>query len=309
MKIFGLTFVTILLAYSISFGQISLIGSGTYSEDFNTLANTGTSSTVPTGWAFSETGTNANGLYAAGTGSSNAGDTYSFGSTASTDRAFGGLLSGSLVPTIGAQFQNSTGFTITQVPITYTGEQWRAGVTNRNAADRIDFQLNTNATSLTTGTWTDYNSLDFNSPNINTTLGALDGNATGNKTTVNFTITGLSIVNGTTFWIRWSDFDITGSDDGLAIDDFSIDETNLPVELSSFSAIVLNNYVKLNWRTETEVSNYGFEIERLQDYNIEILQEWEKIGFVNGHGNSNSPKDYSFTDNNAQYSKYAYRLK
>ena len=37
----------------------------------------------------------------------------------------------------------------------------------------------------------------------------------------------------------------------------------LPVELSSFSAIVLENAVKLNWRTETEVNNYGFEILRV----------------------------------------------
>jgi hypothetical protein len=76
----------------------------------------------------------------------------------------------------------------------------------------------------------------------------------------------------------------------------TIASTPLPVELSSFSAIVLDNAVKLNWRTETEVSNYGFEVERLQDYNIEKLQDWKKIGFVQGHGNSNSPKDYFFID-------------
>jgi hypothetical protein len=85
--------------------------------------------------------------------------------------------------------------------------------------------------------------------------------------------------------------------------------TPLPVELSSFYAIVLDDAVKLNWRTETEVSNYGFEVERLQDYIIEKLQEWEKIGFVEGNGNSNSPKKYSYTDLNVDYGKLAYRLK
>jgi hypothetical protein len=69
----------------------------------------------------------------------------------------------------------------------------------------------------------------------------------------------------------------------------------LPVELSSFSAIVLENSVKLNWRTETEVSNYGFEIERASSLTTPV-QEWTKIGFVQGYGNSNSPKDYSFID-------------
>ncbi|RKY92004.1 MAG: hypothetical protein DRQ13_10825, partial [Ignavibacteriae bacterium] len=88
------------------------------------------------------------------------------------------------------------------------------------------------------------------------------------------------------------------------------DESPFPVELSSFTVKVLRNGgVKIDWTTETEVDNYGFDIERLQDYNIKKLQEWEKIGFVEGHGNSNSPKDYTFLDDYARYGKYAYRLK
>ena len=306
MKKLSLLFILVIIFYSYSSAQISLTGVGTYTQDFNTLANIGTSSTVPTGWAFSESGTNANTTYTAGTGSGNAGDTYSFGATSATDRAFGGLQSGTLLPTIGASFTNNTGFTITQIPITYTGEQWRLGATGR--FDQLDFQYSLDATSLTTGTWIDVNSLDFIAPNGTGTVGALDGNLSANRTLITFTITGLSIANGATFWIRWNSFDATGADDGLAIDDFSIDETNLPVELSSFSAVILDEGVKLNWRTETEVSNYGFEVERLQDYNIEKLQDWSNIGFVQGHGNSNSPKDYTFIDN-VLGGKYSYRLK
>ena len=311
MKKMVKSILLIMFTSSISLCQISLDGIGNYNEDFNTLAISGTSSVVPTGWAFSESGTNANTTYNSGTGSSNVGDTYSFGAASSTERAFGGLRSGSLIPIIGASFFNNTGFTITQLPITYTGEQWRAGVTSRNAADRIDFQLSTDATSLTTGTWTNYDALDFQSPNINTTAGALDGNAAGNRTTISYIITGLSITNGTSFWIRWTDFDITSTDDGLAIDDFSIDETSLPVELSFFSAVILDNGVKLNWQTETEVNNYGFEVGRLQNYPAsgKRLQDWETIGFVEGNGNSNSPKDYSFVDNKVAAGKYSYRLK
>ena len=83
----------------------------------------------------------------------------------------------------------------------------------------------------------------------------------------------------------------------------------LPVEISFFTATVLENEVKLNWRTQTEISNYGFEIERLQKFHIEKLQEWEDIGFVQGYGNSNSPKYYSFVDENVSSGKYSYRLK
>jgi hypothetical protein len=78
----------------------------------------------------------------------------------------------------------------------------------------------------------------------------------------------------------------------------------LPVELSSFSASIYRNSIKLNWRTETEVNNYGFEVERKS-----VNGNWDKIDFVNGCGNSNSPKDYSYTDNNVKIGKYSYRLK
>ena len=140
-----------------------------------------------------ESGTNANTTYRAGTGSDNTGDTYSFGASGNSERAFGGLRSGSLVPLIGAQFTNNTGGTITSLEISYTGEQWRLGQnTTGRAADRLDFQLSSNATSLTTGTWTDYDSLDFSSPVVAGTVGALNGNVSPNRTTVSFTITGLT---------------------------------------------------------------------------------------------------------------------
>ncbi len=71
----------------------------------------------------------------------------------------------------------------------------------------------------------------------------------------------------------------------------------LPVELSSFTASVLNNTVLLKWRTETEVNNYGFEIERKTGSRQSAVGEWEQIAFIEGFGNSNSPKEYSFEDN------------
>jgi uncharacterized delta-60 repeat protein len=80
-----------------------------------------------------------------------------------------------------------------------------------------------------------------------------------------------------------------------------------PVELSSFTANVNGNEVELHWQTATEVNNYGFDIQRKALDNQSI--EWETIGFVEGAGNSNSPKSYSFTDNINTSGKYSYRLK
>ena len=54
------------------------------------------------------------------------------------------------------------------------------------------------------------------------TVGLLDGNAAANRTVISNTINSLSIIPGTTIWIRLNDFDVTNSDDGLAVDDFSM---------------------------------------------------------------------------------------
>ncbi|MDP4115645.1 MAG: LamG-like jellyroll fold domain-containing protein [Bacteroidota bacterium] len=80
--------------------------------------------------------------------------------------------------------------------------------------------------------------------------------------------------------------------------------TPLPVELSSFTATVVNRKVTLKWQTATEVSNHGFNVELKKENN-----EWKQIGFVKGNGNSNSSKSYSFVDTNPPSGKAIYRLK
>ena len=90
----------------------------------------------------------------------------------------------------------------------------------------------------------------------------------------------------------------------------STDNSNpLPVELTNFNASVFGKGVLLKWKTETEVNNFGFEIERKYVNEAETLPTWEQIGFVKGSGNSNSPKEYSFKDISVQGGKVSYRLK
>lgn len=199
-------------------------GGLTYSQDFDTLAISGLSSTVPGGFGFVESGTNANMTYGANNGGSSTGNTYSYGVDLSSERAFGGLQSSSLLPIVGACFTNNTGSVISSFQITYDGEQWRLGATARGP-DRIDFQFSTDATSLSTGTWTDFDGLDFSSPNT-TTGGILDGNAAANRIAgISGLISSLSIANGSTVYIRYNNFDASGSDDGLAVDNFNLTAT------------------------------------------------------------------------------------
>jgi uncharacterized protein len=217
-------FVLVLLAAApqLTAQCVSLTALGsTYTQNFDSLVSSGQSGGTPTGWSFVESLTNANALYTAGTGSSNTGETYSFGSTFATDRAFGALRSGNLATIIGSCYQNNTGTTITSVAVGYTGEQWRLGTSGRGA-DRIDFQYSTTAISLSLGTYTDVNALDFSSPITTGTVGALNGNLAANRTALSAAISGLAVPNGGIFFIRWTDADVSGADDGLSVDDFSI---------------------------------------------------------------------------------------
>jgi hypothetical protein len=83
-------------------------------------------------------------------------------------------------------------------------------------------------------------------------------------------------------------------------------EAIVPVELSSFTAVANNGNVELNWTTATELNNSGFEIHRKTDNS-----DWKSIGFVEGHGTTTEPKEYSYIDelSSRQASSLVYRLK
>jgi hypothetical protein len=180
------------------------------------------SQNMPIGFAFVESGTGSNITYTADDGGLSVANSYSYGADNNDDRALGEL-SGAIDTTLGACFVNNTGFVIPAFTISYTGEQWRLGADDGNT-DRLDFQFSTDATSLTTGTYTDVNSLDFMSPTNTGSAGARDGNAAANRTSKGpvAIIPPSPIPSGATFFIRWLPADITGNDDGLAIDDFQI---------------------------------------------------------------------------------------
>ncbi len=97
---------------------------------------------------------------------------------------------------------------------------------------------------------------------------------------------------------------------GFSIDDMVIETAILPVELTSFTAHFDEFDVNLYWETATEVNNYGFEVERASSSTTPVQEGcFEKIGFVQGHGNSNSPKQYRFIDNDPPSGYLQYRLK
>lgn len=122
------------------------------------------------------------------------------------------------------------------------------------------------------------------------------------------------------YWIPTSPFWGIYDDDNMTLWSTGqfLNQVNfpLPVELGSFSASLMDNkHVLLRWSTISSVNSYGFEIEKSVgskqssvSNNPETL--WEKIGFVESLGNSNTMIEYSFTDVTPNYSPVIkYRLK
>jgi len=74
------------------------------------------------------------------------------------------------------------------------------------------------------------------------------------------------------------------------------------VTLSSFSASVDGNDIILEWKTEEEVSNSGFRVERKDD------SSFEQVYFVDGAGTTSQPQSYRYRDRGLPPGEYSYRL-
>jgi hypothetical protein len=222
-------------------GQV-LYTSGTYTQDFNSLANSGTDiaftdNSTLTGWSAlsgNSTVTGASGsafdipntlnadsdAYDASTGSDTTGELYSFGPSANSDRALGSIGAGTPDDFFyGLRIQNNNAFALTSFTITFDGEQWRKGGETDVQSVLLYYRVGGTAFD-DSGTWTEISSAVFNSP-INTTTGvALDGNSAANRVDeISATINSISIASGTSVWLAWVDVNHAGTDHGLAIDD------------------------------------------------------------------------------------------
>lgn len=80
----------------------------------------------------------------------------------------------------------------------------------------------------------------------------------------------------------------------------------LPVELTSFNAIVDGRNIILNWTTLSETNNSGFHIE-MQNHRSD--SEWQSIAFIHGQGTSLQTTNYSHTINLQPPGLHYFRLK
>jgi len=266
------------------------INVGTYSQAFNTLANSGTANswtdniTLP-GWYAAQGGTSTGiTMYRASAGSDSSGAIYSFGSSfgfgsaPTTDRALGSLpvnATGSIA--FGVRFTNNTPNPVTQFAVSYTGEQWRGsgGGTPQSLAFayRIASVPLANPESGTTVNWVGVSALNFTSPNL-VTSGLMDGNlATNRQRFEGIVISGINLLPGQELFLRWLDVNDSGNDHGLGVDDLTVffptnarpqivaqpqSRTNLVGTTSNLTVAALGEAISYQWRQYgTNLSNVG----------------------------------------------------
>ncbi len=87
-------------------------------------------------------------------------------------------------------------------------------------------------------------------------------------------------------------------------------DTEVPVELTSFTANASMGEVTLNWSTASEVNNLGFEIQR-RTVTGETTSEWTMVGFKEGYGTTSETQNYTYSDDvrNINADAVVYRLK
>ena len=182
-------------------------------------------------------------------GAATAGSAYSFGTGVTTERSLGAISSGTVVPAFGAVLVNNSTGPLSDVTITFVGEQWKyAGF----VPGTLTFEYQIGGSDILTGTFTPVNGLNFTSPITTGLVGALDGNLPANRTAVNysFTLSG-NWLPGQTLAIHWKDFNDSGSDDALAIDDFTFTATGPQAPLTQDNNIsfftTLTNATGVSW--------------------------------------------------------------
>jgi hypothetical protein len=216
--------------------SISYTTSGSsITQNFDTLSNSGDTNawandSTLTGWHLFNRFGDALGSYAANHGTSANARFYSYGNLSSAERALGGVggqsdyfsnpASNTVAGYLAFAAINNTGVLLQSINVGFQGEQWRNG--GEAAAHTMRFQYGFGSTFSSVSSWnTPGGSFDWSSPIFSTTAGATDGNTAGLVANLGGTINA-SWNAGDTLWLRWVETNDTGSDHGLAIDNFSM---------------------------------------------------------------------------------------
>lgn len=169
----------------------------------------------------------------------------SFGTTGSTDRALGTLATCNQISTFAVILQNNTGYNLSQFSLGFTGEQWRAGEENLNNVLNFKYSVVSTAPSATAiglnaAGFTAVNSLTFQTPFLGDGAGGVGTEVAvnGNLPQYQASLSGSAPVSwgaGQYLVLQWSGVDLSGQDNGIAIDNLSFSAIPEP---STYAAIL-----------------------------------------------------------------------
>jgi hypothetical protein len=85
----------------------------------------------------------------------------------------------------------------------------------------------------------------------------------------------------------------------------------LPVELTSFDAVLDGNAAVLHWTTASETNNAGFSVMRSAECGVRSACDapWEEMAFVDGHGTTEVEQSYQFQITDLEPGRHSFRLK
>jgi len=300
-----------MLGTAVSWGQVSITSTGTaFTQNFDTMGSGGTAA-LPTGFRLNATAIWSSGTTAttqaggtSGTGaltSSSTGGSYNFanGVTASsTDRAVGFLTSSSFGSprAIIYAFTNNTGATITGLNIAYNYEKYRTG----SRAFNFTFVHGSSASTA----------LSTSATEGDQAYAADGGNAVVNPPTSvskSFSLTGLSIANGSTYYLAWNYAGVGGGTNaqGLGLDNFSI----TAVGNSSYT-VTYNGNTSTGGTAPTDSTSYAPNASvTVLGQNTLIKTGYTFLGWntlANGNGTTYNPGDtFDISANTTLYAKWA----
>ncbi|TXT29670.1 MAG: hypothetical protein FD136_1815, partial [Chitinophagaceae bacterium] len=232
-------------------GSFSLTGKGVHY-----LPNTPISANNLAGWQFYQIGgSGANAAFGISTGTGTGQSVYSLGSSGNTERALGTLASGTGIYSVGVILTNNTGSTLNSINISFVAEQWRkGGSTNRNT---WTCKYKTGVLEhINQSTLNELPLLNFYSGLNTSGVATLNGNLPENQLTISKTLDIVDWKPGEQLVLRWDDADETGSDDIVAIDQFSFS-----ADYKTPSPVAVNNIVSLsNSLTNADTIKYAIKL-------------------------------------------------
>lgn len=159
-------------------------------------------------------------------GSSAGRGVISFGQTGDSDRALGTLATSNQISRFGFILQNNTGTVLTSFSLSFDGEMWRSGGVGLTNHLTFAYAVTSSAAGINASGFTDVSSLAYAATSFAPNEAAVNGNE--NHAFLGDTVSGFVWVPGDYLILRWSGEDLSGQDNGLAIDNMSFDAVPEP---------------------------------------------------------------------------------